>query len=85
MRPASAGAGEQLRDLDLANGSGLIRIEAAALVRLGGRPAAPPLQIVDDHIETVTAIVNYKRAVGEVEEVGGKRIIRITAADIDAA
>lgn len=85
MRPAAAGAGEQLRDLDLANGRGLIRIEAAALVRLGGRPTANPLQVVDDHIETITAIVNYKRAIGEVEEVGGKRVITISAADIDAA
>lgn len=76
-----------LRDLDMIHGSGIVRIEREALEQLRGdrTGAVPPMSIVNDHIDTVTAIVRHKQVTEDVEELDGKRLIRITAADIEAA
>lgn len=75
------------RDLDMIDGSGLIRIEAGALEQLqGGRPGlVPPMAIVQAHLETLTAIVSHKKLTSDFEEADGKRLVTITAADIAAA
>jgi hypothetical protein len=76
-----------LRDFDMVHGAGIVRVEKGALERLlGDRPGStPPMSILSEHLDTVSAILNHKRLTGEVEEIGGKRAIRITAADVDAA
>lgn len=76
-----------MRDLDLMHGTGTIRIERAALELLRGDRAGlvPPMTIVGEHIDMITAIMKHKQVTEDVEEVDGKRLLRITAADIEAA
>jgi hypothetical protein len=76
-----------MRDLDLMHGSGIVRIERAALELLRGDRAGlvPPMTIVGEHIETITAIVQHKKLTEDVEDLDGKRLVRITAADVAAA
>lgn len=75
------------RDLDMIDGSGMIRVEKAALEMLhGGRPSlVPPMAIVQAHLETLTAIVSHKKLTSDFEDADGRRLVRITAADIAAA
>lgn len=74
------------RDVDLAHGSSTIRIEAAAFALLrGDRKLATPMAVVGEHLDLLNPIVVRKSAAGEVEEADGKRLIRVTAADIEQA
>lgn len=75
-----------LRDFDLHEGCSIVRLEKGALELLrGDRPLMPPMSIVNDQVEVITAILRHKKTIQDVEDLGDRRMIRITAADISAA
>jgi hypothetical protein len=75
-----------LRDFDIVEGRSIVRLEKGALELLrGDRRMMPPASIINDQIDVVTAILRHKKTIDDVEELDGKRMIRITATDIEAA
>lgn len=75
-----------LADYDLIDGSNIVRLEKSALELLrGDRRMMPPVSILNDQIEVITAILRHKKTIQDVEDLDGRRLIRITAADIEAA
>lgn len=75
-----------LADHDLIDGSNIVRLEKSALELLrGDRRMMPPASILNEQIEVITVILRHKKTIQDVEELDGKRLIRITAADIEAA
>lgn len=75
-----------LTDFNLSEGAGVVRLEKGALELLrGDRRMMPPASIVNDQVEVITAILRHKKTIHDVEDVDGTRLIRITAADVEAA
>ena len=75
-----------LSDHDLIDGSNIVRLEKGALEHLrGDRRMMPPASILNEQVEVITAILRHKKTIQDVEDLDGRRLIRITAADIEAA
>ncbi|WP_016745573.1 hypothetical protein [Rhizorhabdus wittichii] len=75
-----------LADYDLIDGSNIVRLERGALELLrGDRHMMPAASILNDQVEVITVILRHKKTIQDVEELDGRRLIRITAADIEAA
>lgn len=75
-----------LTDFDLIDGTGIVRMEKGALDHLrGDRHLMPPSSIINEQVDVITAILRHKKTIEDVEDLGDRRLVRITAADVVAA